>query len=85
MLAPVSVPLQSDAFRGPVILVVGVNGSGKTTDRKARTHFIEQELCVLSPPLHVPRCRDRAVRIWADGSGPRIAARNHDARDVSTA
>jgi fused signal recognition particle receptor len=49
ILAPVAEPLEIDAFPRPqVILVVGVNGSGKTTTIAKLAHlFLEQDYSVL--------------------------------------
>ncbi len=48
ILRPVAEPLEIDAFPRPqVILVVGVNGSGKTSPARRRRHL--------------PRCGDRAI------------------------
>jgi fused signal recognition particle receptor len=77
ILAPVAAPLEIDAFPRPqVILVVGVNGSGKTTTIAKLAHlFIEQDYSVLLAAGDTFRAAAiEQLRIWADRAGvPMIA------------
>jgi fused signal recognition particle receptor len=72
ILAPVAVPLEIDAFPRPqVILVVGVNGSGKTTTIAKLAHlFLEQDYSVLLAAGDTFRAAAiEQLRIWADRIG----------------
>ncbi|MGZ8326274.1 MAG: signal recognition particle-docking protein FtsY [Allosphingosinicella sp.] len=72
ILAPVAVPLQIDAFPRPqVILVVGVNGSGKTTTIAKLGHLLlEQDYGVLFAAGDTFRAAAIAqLKIWADRIG----------------
>jgi fused signal recognition particle receptor len=77
MLAPVALPLKIDAFPRPqVILVVGVNGSGKTTTIAKLAHlFVEQDYSVLLAAGDTFRAAAiEQLRIWADRAGVPIIA-----------
>ena len=77
ILAPVAVPLQIDAFPRPqVILVVGVNGSGKTTTIAKLGHLlIEQDYGVLLAAGDTFRAAAiEQLRIWADRIGVPVIA-----------
>ena len=72
ILAPVAVPLEIDAFPRPqVILVVGVNGSGKTTTIAKLAHlFLEQDYGVLLAAGDTFRAAAIGqLKIWADRIG----------------
>ena len=72
ILAPVAAPLEIDAFPRPqVILVVGVNGSGKTTTIAKLAHlFLEQDYSVLLAAGDTFRAAAiEQLRIWADRIG----------------
>jgi fused signal recognition particle receptor len=72
ILAPVAEPLEIDAFPRPqVILVVGVNGSGKTTTIAKLAHlFQEQDYSVLLAAGDTFRAAAIAqLRVWADRAG----------------
>jgi fused signal recognition particle receptor len=72
ILAPVAEPLEIDAFPRPqVILVVGVNGSGKTTTIAKLAHlFQEQDYSVLLAAGDTFRAAAiEQLRIWADRAG----------------
>ena len=71
-LAPVATPLEIDAFPRPqVILVVGVNGSGKTTTIAKLAHlFLEQDYGVLLAAGDTFRAAAIGqLKIWADRIG----------------
>ncbi|HEX8263513.1 MAG TPA: signal recognition particle-docking protein FtsY [Allosphingosinicella sp.] len=77
ILAPVAVPLQIDAFPRPqVILVVGVNGSGKTTTIAKLGHLLlEQDYGVLLAAGDTFRAAAiEQLRIWADRIGVPVIA-----------
>ncbi|HEX8573434.1 MAG TPA: signal recognition particle-docking protein FtsY [Allosphingosinicella sp.] len=77
ILAPVAVPLQIDAFPRPqVILVVGVNGSGKTTTIAKLGHLlIEQDYGVLLAAGDTFRAAAiEQLKIWADRIGVPVIA-----------
>ncbi|MBA3676192.1 MAG: signal recognition particle-docking protein FtsY [Sphingosinicella sp.] len=77
ILAPVAVPLEIDAFPRPqVILVVGVNGSGKTTTIAKLAHlFLEQDYSVLLAAGDTFRAAAIGqLKIWADRVGVPIIA-----------
>jgi fused signal recognition particle receptor len=77
ILAPVAEPLEIDAFPRPqVILVVGVNGSGKTTTIAKLAHlFQEQDYSVLLAAGDTFRAAAiDQLRIWADRAGVPIIA-----------
>ncbi|MFN3725900.1 MAG: signal recognition particle-docking protein FtsY [Allosphingosinicella sp.] len=72
ILAPVAEPLEIDAFPRPqVILVVGVNGSGKTTTiAKLANQFLDQDYSVLLAAGDTFRAAAiEQLRIWADRIG----------------
>jgi len=72
ILAPVAEPLEIDAFPRPqVILVVGVNGSGKTTTiAKLANLFLEQDYSVLLAAGDTFRAAAiEQLRIWANRIG----------------
>jgi fused signal recognition particle receptor len=72
ILAPVAAPLEIDAFPRPqVILVVGVNGSGKTTTIAKLAHlFQEQDYSVLLAAGDTFRAAAiEQLQIWADRAG----------------
>ena len=72
ILAPVAEPLEIDAFPRPqVILVVGVNGSGKTTTIAKLAHlFQEQDYSVLLAAGDTFRAAAiEQLRVWADRAG----------------
>ena len=72
ILRPVAEPLEIDAFPRPqVILVVGVNGSGKTTTIAKLAHlFQEQDYSVLLAAGDTFRAAAiEQLRIWADRAG----------------
>jgi fused signal recognition particle receptor len=72
ILAPVAKPLEIHAFPRPqVILVVGVNGSGKTTTIAKLAHlFLEQDYGVLLAAGDTFRAAAiEQLRIWADRIG----------------
>ena len=77
ILTPVAEPLEIDAFPRPqVILVVGVNGSGKTTTIAKLAHlFQEQDYSVLLAAGDTFRAAAiEQLRIWADRAGVPIIA-----------
>jgi fused signal recognition particle receptor len=77
VLAPVAEPLEIDAFPRPqVILVVGVNGSGKTTTIAKLAHnFLEQDYGVLLAAGDTFRAAAiEQLRIWADRIGVQVIA-----------
>jgi fused signal recognition particle receptor len=77
ILRPVAEPLEIDAFPRPqVILVVGVNGSGKTTTIAKLAHlFTEQDYSVLLVAGDTFRAAAiDQLRIWADRAGVPIIA-----------
>ncbi|MFL6844630.1 MAG: signal recognition particle-docking protein FtsY [Allosphingosinicella sp.] len=77
VLAPVAVPLQIDAFPRPqVILVVGVNGSGKTTTIAKLGHLLlEQDYGVLLAAGDTFRAAAiEQLKIWADRIGVPVIA-----------
>jgi fused signal recognition particle receptor len=72
ILAPVAEPLEIDAFPRPqVILVVGVNGSGKTTTiAKLANLFLEQDYGVILAAGDTFRAAAIGqLRIWAERIG----------------
>jgi fused signal recognition particle receptor len=72
ILAPVAEPLEIDAFPRPqVILVVGVNGSGKTTTIAKLAHqLLEQDYSVLLAAGDTFRAAAiEQLKIWADRIG----------------
>lgn len=77
ILAPVAVPLQIDAFPRPqVILVVGVNGSGKTTTIAKLGHLLlEQDYGVLFAAGDTFRAAAiEQLKIWAGRIGVPVIA-----------
>lgn len=72
ILAPVAKPLEIEAFPRPqVILVIGVNGSGKTTTIAKLAHlFAEQDYGVLLAAGDTFRAAAIAqLKVWADRVG----------------
>ena len=72
ILRPVAEPLEIDAFPRPqVILVVGVNGSGKTTTIAKLAHlFQEQDYSVLLAAGDTFRAAAiEQLQVWADRAG----------------
>jgi fused signal recognition particle receptor len=77
ILAPVAEPLEIDAFPRPqVILVVGVNGSGKTTTIAKLAHlFQEQDYSVLLAAGDTFRAAAiEQLQIWAGRAGVPVIA-----------
>ncbi len=77
VLRPVAEPLEIDAFPRPqVILVVGVNGSGKTTTIAKLAHlFQEQDYSVLLAAGDTFRAAAiDQLRIWAERAGVPLVA-----------
>ena len=77
ILRPVAEPLEIDAFPRPqVILVVGVNGSGKTTTIAKLAHlFTEQDYSVLLAAGDTFRAAAiEQLQIWADRAGVPVIA-----------
>jgi fused signal recognition particle receptor len=77
ILAPVAKPLDIHAFPRPqVILVVGVNGSGKTTTIAKLAHlFMEQDYSVLLAAGDTFRAAAiEQLRIWGDRAGVPVIA-----------
>jgi len=77
ILRPVAEPLEIDAFPRPqVILVVGVNGSGKTTTiAKLAYLFMEQDYSVLLAAGDTFRAAAiEQLKIWADRAGVPVIA-----------
>jgi fused signal recognition particle receptor len=77
ILAPVAEPLEIDAFPRPqVILVVGVNGSGKTTTIAKLAHlFLEQDYSVLLAAGDTFRAAAiEQLQVWADRIGVPVIA-----------
>lgn len=76
-LRPVAEPLEIDAFPRPqVILVIGVNGSGKTTTIAKLAHlFLEQDYGVMLAAGDTFRAAAiEQLRIWAERIGVPIMA-----------
>ena len=72
ILAPVAKPLEIDAFPRPqVILVIGVNGSGKTTTIAKLAHnFLEQDYGVMLAAGDTFRAAAIGqLKVWADRIG----------------
>jgi len=72
ILAPVAKPLEIEAFPRPqVILVIGVNGSGKTTTIAKLAHlFVEQDYGVLLAAGDTFRAAAIGqLKVWADRVG----------------
>ena len=72
VLAPVAAPLEIDAFPRPqVILVIGVNGSGKTTTIAKLAHlFLEQDYGVMLAAGDTFRAAAIGqLKVWADRIG----------------
>jgi fused signal recognition particle receptor len=77
ILAPVAVPLEVDAAHKPfVILVVGVNGSGKTTTigKLAAKFAAEGRKVVLAAGDTFRAAAIEQLRIWADRTGAEIVS-----------
>jgi fused signal recognition particle receptor len=78
ILAPVAVPLVPDAARKPhVALVIGVNGSGKTTTigKLARLHRDEGRSVVLAAGDTFRAAAIDQLRIWGERTGCPVVAR----------
>ena len=72
VLAPVAVPIEIDAFPRPqVILVIGVNGSGKTTTIAKLAHlFLEQDYGVMLAAGDTFRAAAIGqLKVWAERLG----------------
>ena len=85
ILAPVAVPLILDPVAKPhVILVVGVNGSGKTTTIGKLAHqFKRQGKSVMLAAADTFRAAAiNQLRIWGERAGAEVHARD-DARDAA--
>ncbi len=77
LLRPVAKPLEIDAFPRPqVILVIGVNGSGKTTTIAKLAHYlIEQDYSVMLAAGDTFRAAAIGqLKIWADRLGVPIVS-----------
>jgi fused signal recognition particle receptor len=77
ILEPVALPLEIDAFPRPqVILVIGVNGSGKTTSIAKLAHlFLEQDYGVMLAAGDTFRAAAIGqLKVWADRLGVPIMA-----------
>ena len=77
VLAPVAAPIEIDAFPRPqVILVIGVNGSGKTTTIAKLAHlFLEQDYGVMLAAGDTFRAAAIGqLKIWADRLGVPIVS-----------
>ncbi len=88
IMTPVAAPLAIDASARPfVILVVGVNGSGKTTT----IGKLAARLARRGPQgragggRHLPRRRDRAARIWGQRTGAEVIAQPQGADSAALA
>ena len=81
VLAPVARPLKLSQRRPSVILVVGVNGSGKTTTiGKIAAKFADEGKSVLLAAGDTFRAAAiEQLRIWADRTGARLIAREQGA------
>ena len=77
ILAPVAVPLEVNAFPRPqVMLIVGVNGSGKTTTIAKLAHlFLEEDYSVLLAAGDTFRAAAiEQLKVWADRIGVPVIA-----------
>ena len=77
ILAPVALPLRIDAAHRPfVILVVGVNGSGKTTTigKLARRYASEGRSVLLAAGDTFRAAAIEQLKVWADRTGADFAA-----------
>jgi len=77
ILAPVAVPLRIDPAQSPyVILVVGVNGSGKTTTigKLARRFAAEGRSVLLAAGDTFRAAAIEQLKVWADRTGADFAA-----------
>lgn len=77
VLAPVAVPIEIEAFPRPqVILVIGVNGSGKTTTIAKLAHlFLEQDYGVMLAAGDTFRAAAIGqLKVWADRLGVPIVS-----------
>ncbi len=77
VLAPVAVPIEIEAFPRPqVILVIGVNGSGKTTTIAKLAHlFLEQDYGVMLAAGDTFRAAAIGqLRVWAERLGVPIVS-----------
>ncbi len=80
ILRPVAKPLEITAFPRPqVLLVVGVNGSGKTTTIAKLAHGLRREgRSVLLAAADTYRASVPGRRLWRDaGSGRHVSRRRH--------
>ncbi|RED48128.1 signal recognition particle-docking protein FtsY [Aestuariispira insulae] len=78
ILDPVAKPLEIDRSKGPhVVLVVGVNGSGKTTTiGKMAQHYSAQGLKVMLAAGDTFRAAAvEQLKIWGDRTGCKVVAR----------
>ncbi len=85
ILAPVAAPLEIDpALRPHVILVVGVNCSGKTTTIGKLAHLLRTEgkSVMLAAADTFRAAAVNQLRIWGERSGAKVHARE-DARDAA--
>ena len=81
-LAPVATPLEIDAFPRPqVILVIGVNGSGKTTTIAKLAHLLqEQDYSVMLVAGDTFRAAAIGqLKVWADRIGVPLISGNEGA------
>jgi fused signal recognition particle receptor len=88
ILAPVARPLVIDASRKPhVVLVVGVNGSGKTTTiGKLAQSYREQGLSVMLAAGDTFRAAAvQQLKIWGDRTGCPVIARDEGADSAALA
>ncbi|MGE0736956.1 MAG: signal recognition particle-docking protein FtsY [Alphaproteobacteria bacterium] len=79
ILSPVAVPLEIDAARKPhVVLVVGVNGSGKTTTIGKLAHHLRDEgrSVMLAAGDTFRAAAIEQLKIWAERTGAEIVAKN---------
>jgi fused signal recognition particle receptor len=81
VLAPVAKPLETNKAKPFVVLVVGVNGSGKTTSigKLAARFRAEGRSVMLAAGDTFRAAAIDQLRIWATRSGARILARAPDA------
>jgi len=77
ILAPVARPLTLDARKPFVVLVVGVNGSGKTTTigKLAAKFHAERRLVMLAAGDTFRAAAIDQLKIWGDRSGASVIAR----------
>ena len=78
ILRPVAVPFEVDASRKPhVALVVGVNGTGKTTTIGKLAHGLRRRGCVtvIAAGDTFRAAAIEQIRIWGERSGAEVVAR----------